>query len=147
MQCTKEQDTEGRVLPPLLERGPGDHRDTKGPRTTWREDGRWPKVFERSQELWKVMGITWPIKRPAERNKTGASSGWVMWAAASCAATHIFPGHRGKARGEGAVIPQAGASYCSRIKGKMLKKLNKDLEARRSQAATDIHACVSRSPF
>lgn len=39
-QNEEEQDTEGGVLPPLLERGPGDHKDTKqGPQNRLEKRG------------------------------------------------------------------------------------------------------------
>lgn len=104
--------------------------NTKGPRTTWRKEGRWPKVYQRSQDLWQVTGcyghITWLIKRPAERSKTGGigSSQYV-----GCSMD--IPEAQKKGYRESSVITQAGTGWgggcCfSRIKDKTLENLNKD---------------------
>lgn len=58
----------------------------------------------------------------------------------------------GKAQGGGSVIMQAGTSWgggcCfSTTQDKMLKTLNKGLEARRSPGSYNIHPRVSRSTF
>lgn len=108
----------------------GCHRDTKGPRTNWRNEGRWPKVYQRSQELWLVTGcyglhhLTDQAPRREEQDRRGKQQ-------LVCGLQLGYSQrHRGRAKGESSVIPRAGTDWeggCfSRIKDEMLENLSKN---------------------